>query len=57
MSNAMADPNAAASRRVFVAGHRGMVGSAIVRALEATGGYETVTRTRVRFPFVNRLNP
>ncbi|TLU65072.1 GDP-L-fucose synthase [Thalassotalea litorea] len=32
--------------RVFVAGHRGMVGSAIVRKLEAKGGYEIITRSR-----------
>ena len=32
--------------RVYVAGHRGMVGSAIVRALEAQGGVELVTRSR-----------
>jgi GDP-L-fucose synthase len=34
------------AKRIFVAGHRGMVGSAIVRALEARGYYEIVTRTR-----------
>ena len=32
--------------KVFVAGHRGMVGSAIVRNLETKGGYEIITRTR-----------
>jgi GDP-L-fucose synthase len=32
--------------RVFVAGHRGMVGQAIVRALERRGADELVTRTR-----------
>ncbi len=32
--------------RVFVAGHRGMVGSAIVRQLEQQRDYEIVTRTR-----------
>lgn len=32
--------------RVFVAGHRGMVGSAIVRALEARGFANVLTRTR-----------
>ena len=31
--------------RVYVAGHRGMVGSAIVRALEARGHKDIVTRT------------
>jgi GDP-L-fucose synthase len=33
-------------KKIFVAGHRGMVGSAIVRQLEQVGGYEIVTRTR-----------
>jgi GDP-L-fucose synthase len=31
--------------RIFVAGHRGMVGSAIMRALQKRGGDELVTRT------------
>ena len=33
-------------KRVFVAGHNGMVGSAICRALEVAGGSEQITRTR-----------
>lgn len=33
-------------RRVFVAGHRGLVGSAIVRALHAAGYPEPILRTR-----------
>jgi len=33
--------------KIFVAGHRGMVGSAVVRALEKKGGVEVLTRTRV----------
>jgi len=32
--------------RVFVAGHRGMVGSAIVRQLESVGNIEVITHTR-----------
>jgi len=32
--------------RVFVAGHTGMVGSALLRRLEADGGVEVVTRSR-----------
>ena len=31
--------------KIYVAGHRGMVGGAIVRRLEAEGGHELVTRT------------
>ena len=34
------------SQRVFVAGHNGMVGSAIVRQLEAQGGVDIVTQSR-----------
>ncbi len=33
--------------KIFVAGHRGMVGSAVVRVLEKKGGVEILTRTRV----------
>ena len=32
--------------KVFVAGHRGMVGGAICRRLEARGGHEILRRTR-----------
>lgn len=32
--------------RVYIAGHNGMVGSALVRALEASGEHELVTRSR-----------
>jgi GDP-L-fucose synthase len=34
--------------RVFLAGHRGMAGSAIHRALAASGGAEVITRDRAR---------
>jgi len=37
---------AAASAKVFVAGHRGMVGSALVRALTARGYDQIITRDR-----------
>lgn len=36
----------ASEKKVFVAGHRGLVGSAIVRSLEAAGVENIVTRTR-----------
>ena len=40
--------------RIFVAGHRGMVGGAIVRAL-ARAGYDTpITRTRAELPLNDR---
>jgi GDP-L-fucose synthase len=40
--------------KIFVAGHRGMVGSAIVRALEAGGATQIVTRTHVELDLVNQ---
>ena len=33
-------------KTVFVAGHRGMVGAAIVKNLEQRGGVYIITRTR-----------
>lgn len=33
------------SKRIYVAGHRGLVGSAIVRALQADAGTDLITRT------------
>lgn len=41
-------------KRVFVAGHRGMVGSAILRQLEAQSGYELITRTRDELDLLNQ---
>ncbi|WPL11520.1 GDP-L-fucose synthase [Thiorhodovibrio litoralis] len=38
--------NGHSSKRIFVAGHRGMVGSAIVRNLQAAGQDEIITRGR-----------
>ena len=35
-----------ANTRIFVAGHKGMVGSAIVRQLESVKGVEVITRSR-----------
>ncbi|WP_203141758.1 GDP-L-fucose synthase [Marinobacter mangrovi] len=40
--------------RIFVAGHRGMVGSAIVRKLEDLGGSDLVTRTRAELDLTNQ---
>ncbi len=41
-------------KRVFVAGHRGMVGSAIVRQLEQHNGIEVVVRTRTQLDLTNQ---
>ena len=40
--------------RIFVAGHRGMVGSAIVRQLEASGHTNIITRTRTELDLTNQ---
>ena len=40
--------------KIFVAGHRGMVGSAIVRALESKGFDNIVTRTRSELDLLNQ---
>lgn len=42
----MSEPGLPADARIFVAGHRGMVGSAILRALQARGHTRLLTRTR-----------
>lgn len=44
----------AGSKRVFVAGHRGMVGSALVRQLEAAGDAEIITRRRDQLDLVDQ---
>jgi GDP-L-fucose synthase len=41
-------------KRVFVAGHRGMVGSAIVRQLIAKGGVDIITRTRTELNLLSQ---
>lgn len=41
-------------KKIFIAGHRGMVGSAVVRALEARGRAELVTRTRSELDLYNQ---
>ena len=40
--------------KVYVAGHRGMVGGAIKRQLEATGQYHVVTRTHSELDLTNQ---
>lgn len=40
--------------KIYVAGHRGMVGSAIVRQLEARGGCEIITRTHAELDLVDQ---
>ncbi|WP_310631713.1 MULTISPECIES: GDP-L-fucose synthase [unclassified Paraburkholderia] len=40
--------------RIFVAGHRGMVGSALVRALQARGYWNLVTRTRAELDLTDQ---
>ena len=42
------------SQRVFVAGHRGMVGSAIVRKLQSLGYSDIVTASRVELNLLNQ---
>ncbi len=39
--------------RIFVAGHRGMVGAAIVRALEQRGASRIATRTHAELDLTN----
>jgi GDP-L-fucose synthase len=43
-----------AAKRIYVAGHRGMVGSAIVRQLEAQGHCELVTRTHAELDLTDQ---
>jgi GDP-L-fucose synthase len=40
--------------KIYVAGHRGMVGSAIVRALEAVGQSNIVMRTHAELDLTNQ---
>ena len=42
--------------KIYVAGHRGMVGAAIVRALEAQGQSNLVVRTHAELDLTNQLS-
>ena len=42
------------SQKIYVAGHRGMVGSAVVRALDSIGVSNIITRTRDDLDLVNQ---
>lgn len=44
----------ALNAKIFVAGHRGMVGSAIVRQLESSGHSHIITRTRAELDLTNQ---
>jgi GDP-L-fucose synthase len=44
----------AQTQRIFVAGHRGMVGSALVRRLSAQSDVELVVRTRQELDLVDQ---
>ena len=41
-------------KQVYVAGHRGMVGSAIVRQLQAKGGYKIIVRTHAELDLTSQ---
>ena len=42
--------------KIYVAGHRGMVGSAIVRELQRQGYTNIITRTHAELDLTNALN-
>jgi GDP-L-fucose synthase len=44
------------TKRIYVAGHRGMVGSAIVRQLQAQGDVELILRTRSELDLTNQAS-
>ncbi len=42
--------------RIFVAGHKGLVGSAVVRVLESHGGVEIITRSRQELDLTDQVD-
>lgn len=44
------------ANRIYVAGHRGMVGSAIVRALQAQGQADLIARTHTELDLTNQVD-
>lgn len=42
------------TKKIYVAGHRGLVGTATIRALEAHGGFDIVTRTHAELDLEDR---
>lgn len=46
--------NAPFDAKIYVAGHRGMVGGAIVRQLDALGYQYIITRTHAEFELANQ---
>jgi GDP-L-fucose synthase len=50
----MGTPASSTAQRIYVAGHRGMVGSAIVRRLQIVGGVEIVTATHAELDLTNQ---
>jgi len=51
----MSLPNQESPRKIFVSGHRGMVGSAIVRALKRVGRDQVVTRARDELDLLDQM--
>jgi GDP-L-fucose synthase len=51
---AMSEPSLNRSAKIYVAGHRGMVGSALVRKLESSGYTNLITRTRAELDLLDQ---
>jgi len=43
-------------KKIYIAGHRGMVGSALVRKAESLGGYEILTTTRAELDLIDQAS-